>query len=531
MAHDRRLARAGLAAALLTVAALAPSAPPAAAQDRPGSDIRDRLEAAPGLTVVAERPVPVGGFRFFVLSFTQYVDHRDPQAGTFEQRLTVLHRGFDRPTVLHTTGYQVPDAPFRSEPARLLDGNQVSTEQRFFGASHPGPMDPRTLNIRQAAADHHRIIEAVNDIYTGAWISTGASKGGMASVYHRRFYPNDVAGTVAYVAPNDVHDHEDSAYLKFFDTVGARAPSCQRGLERLQREALERRGELTTHYERLAAENGWTFHRGIGSADAALEMLVLDTAWAFWQYSGLAACGSVPGANAPTADIAAFLDAVAGFGFYTDQGIDPYVPYYFQAATQLGSPSVPTGHLDGLLNHPGLFRAASYLPSDLELPPFDHWAMSDIDHWVRTRGSRLLFVNGQYDPWGPNRSGQAPAATPTSSPRPARGTARISPRSRSRTAARPPPRYCAGPGWGTAPRSGASPPRSADWTTRPRCGGPCDRGAGTPEPRRDRCAVDRPGTEGPGRPPGPAPGQVRTPRWARSSRAPGCPRRGSPRGC
>ncbi|GAA3733447.1 S28 family serine protease [Spinactinospora alkalitolerans] len=382
---------------LLAASALVLTGVPAVAQER-GGDIADRLEDVPGLTVVEEKPT-AEGFRYFVLSYEQPADHARPGEGVFEQRLTLLHRGLDRPTVLHTSGYGVSTTPFRSEPTRLVDGNQISTEQRFFSPSRPDPADWDDLNIRQAAADHHRIVEAINDVYTGEWISTGASKGGMTSVYHRRFYPDDVDGTVAYVAPNDVRDHQDRAYLEFFDTVGD-DPSCQQDLEALQREALERRGELVAHYEDLAAANGWTFDNGIGSADAAFEMLVLDTAWAFWQYQPTERCAEVPGTEASTGDIAAFLDDVAGFGFYTDQGIEPYIPYYYQAATQLGTPSVPTDHVEDLLNHPGQFEAATYLPDDMDLPRFDRRAMIDVDRWVRTRGTELLFVDGEYDPWG-----------------------------------------------------------------------------------------------------------------------------------
>jgi PS-10 peptidase S37 len=31
---------------------------------------------------------------------------------------------------------------------------------------------------------------------------------------------------------------------------------------------------------------------------------------------------------------------------------------------------------------------------------FEPQRMRDIDHWVRTRGSELLFVYGENDPWG-----------------------------------------------------------------------------------------------------------------------------------
>jgi hypothetical protein len=386
------------AAALLTASALAVSTAPAAAEPA-ADDIADLLEAVPGLRVIQEAPTQEG-WRFFVLGFRQPADHDRPRSGSFEQRLTLLHRGVDRPTVLHTSGYGVSLTPFRSEPTALVDGNQLSVEQRFFDPSRPDPADWDDLDIEQAADDHHRLITALDDVYAQAWLSTGASKGGMASVYHRRFHPGDVDGTIAYVAPNDVRDREDSAYLDFFEEVGD-DPQCRTDLEELQREALgDRRDELVAHYEELAAANGWTFDATIGSADRTLEMLVLDTPWAFWQYGSPEDCAGVPAPDAATADIAAFLDEVAGFEFYTDQGTEPYLPYYYQAATQLGTPSVPTDHLDGVLRHPGLFQARNYLTDELLPVRYDHRAMPDIDRWVTHRAERVLFVNGEYDPWG-----------------------------------------------------------------------------------------------------------------------------------
>lgn len=385
------------ALSLITASALALSLAPAAADPAPSGDIRDRLDAIPGLQVVEEKPTEPG-FRYFVMTYRQPADHEHPERGTFEQRLTLLHRGFDRPTVLQTSGYNVGTTPGRAEPTRLVDGNQISTEQRFFEPSRPDPADWDLLDIRQAATDHHRIVTAIDDIYTGKWLSTGGSKGGMTSVYHRRFFPGDLDGTIAYVAPHDNIDREDRAYLRFFEEVGD-TPECQRNLEAVQRTALERRTEIVDHYEDLAAEEGWTFDRTIGTADRAYEMAVLDTPYIFWQYTGTAGCAGVPAADAPTSEIIDFVDLTAGFEFYTDQGTIPYVPYYHQATSQLGTPSVPTAHLKGLLRYPGLYHARNYLPDDLDDVPHDNRAMPDIDRWVRSRGTEMMFVDGGYDPW------------------------------------------------------------------------------------------------------------------------------------
>ncbi len=121
--------------------------------------------------------------------------------------------------VLQTSGYYVTPYPVMSEPTELLGANQVSVEQRYFPPSRPRPARWKHLTIRQAAADHHRIVSALEPICGQRWISTGASKGGMTSVYHRRFYTDDVDGTVVYVAPNDVRDRDDR-YQAFIDRAG-----------------------------------------------------------------------------------------------------------------------------------------------------------------------------------------------------------------------------------------------------------------------------------------------------------------------
>jgi hypothetical protein len=359
-------------------------------------DILDRLKAVPGLTVLQEQPAPAP-YRFFVLSYTQPVDHRRPAAGTFQQRFTLLHRGTDRPMVLHTTGYNVPIRVFRAEPTRLVDGNQISVEQRFFTPSRPQPADWTKLTIWQAATDHHRIVNALKPIYSGKWISTGASKGGMTSVYHRRFYPSDVDGTVAYVAPQDVVNNEDSAYDRFFTTVGT-DPACRAALDAVQVEALKRRTELVARYTAWAAENGRTFTI-VGSADRAFEFMVNGTTWAFWQYSHQSQCGAVPAPTASSDEIWTWLDTVYGLDSNTDQGDEPFIPYFFQAATQLGYPFVQLNHLAGLQHYRGQDVATSYIPRDLPVR-FQPFAMREVDLWVRLFGRQLLFVYGQNDPWG-----------------------------------------------------------------------------------------------------------------------------------
>ncbi|MFE1448728.1 S28 family serine protease [Streptomyces olivaceoviridis] len=363
------------------------------------TDIKDRLLSIPGMSLLQEKPYP--GYRYFVLNYTQPVDHRHPDRGTFQQRITVLHKDTSRPTVFYTSGYNVSTTPSRREPTQIVDGNQVSLEYRFFTPSRPAPADWSTLDIWQAASDQHRVYEALKPLYSANWLATGGSKGGMTATYYERFYPRDMDGVVAYVAPNDVVNTEDSAYDRFFERVGTK--ECRDRLNAVQREALVRRGPLEKKYAAYAAGNGYTFTT-IGGLDKAYEAVVLDYVWGFWQYSLLKDCDTVP-ADAATAtdeEIWNSVDTISGFSAYTDQGLETYTPYYYQAGTQLGAPTIHFPHIERKLIRYGYQPPRNFVPRSIPMR-FQPDAMRDVDTWVRHHARHMLFVYGQNDPWGSER--------------------------------------------------------------------------------------------------------------------------------
>ncbi|SCK19590.1 S28 family serine protease [Streptomyces sp. WMMB 322] len=359
-----------------------------------GNDIKDRILAIKGMSFIEEKKVE--GYRFFLLNYEQPVDHRNPGKGTFKQRISLLHKGEDRPTVYFTSGYGLSEEPRRSEPTQLTDGNQVSMEYRFFTPSRPDPADWSKLDIWQAASDQHRIFKALNKIYGERWISTGGSKGGMTATYYRRFYPKDMDGTVAYVAPNDVNNDEDSAYYSFFEKVGSK--ECRDRLNAAQHEIFDRRGEMVKRLKKLAKEQGYTF-KVVGSADKAFELVAQDIVWGFWQYHlEKEECDAVPSTKASSDELWDWGNEIGGWEAGTDQGIEYYTPYYYQAGTQLGSPDYESPLLDDVRKYPGLNKPRTYVPRDIPMK-FERNAMKDIDKWVRTKASRMLFVNGENDPW------------------------------------------------------------------------------------------------------------------------------------
>ncbi|MGV9339676.1 S28 family serine protease [Streptomyces sp. NPDC003688] len=362
------------------------------------ADIKDRLLAIPGMSLIEEKPYT--GYRFFVLNFTQPVDHRHPDRGTFQQRITVLHKDTSRPTVFYTSGYNVSTNPSRREPTQIVDGNQVSLEYRYFTPSRPAPADWSKLDIWQAASDQHRVYQALKSVYSANWLATGGSKGGMTATYYERFYPRDMDGVVAYVAPNDVVNNEDSAYDRFFTTVGTK--ECRDRLNAVQREALVRREPLEKRYAKFAADGGYTFD-AVGSLDKAYEAVVLDYVWGFWQYGG-PDCADIPADAAHASDDAIWdsVDTVSGFSAYTDQGLEQYTPYYYQAGTQLGSPTIHFPHIERGLIRYGYQPPRNFVPRSIPMR-FQPGAMRDVDTWVRHHARHMLFVYGQNDPWGAER--------------------------------------------------------------------------------------------------------------------------------
>ncbi|MFG1627320.1 S28 family serine protease [Kribbella sp. NPDC049227] len=376
---------------LLVLGFVAGLGTPAVAAD-PVAVVRARLETVPGLRI--ESGQLINGKPFFVLWFRQPVDQHHPDGKQFEQRITLWHKGFDRPTVLHTTGYAGIDGVFTAEPTRLVDGNQVNVEERFFGRSTPATKDWTKLDIWQAATDHHRIVQAFKALYGGKWASTGASKGGMTSVYHRRFYPADVDATVAYVAPQDTVNEQDS-YVDFIQHAGTDA-QCNEALRTGQRNALYRRATLLP----ILVRQGLKYDHTFGSADRAFEAAVLDTPFKFWQYRTQANCLLIPGRAATDQQLFDFIGQIADWSSYSDAGTAPYLAYYYQATAQLNWPDVAMGTtwLKGLLHYREAGAAPAAVPDGIE-PKHDDAAMADIDRWVKTSATRMLFVYGENDPW------------------------------------------------------------------------------------------------------------------------------------
>lgn len=359
-------------------------------------DIGERLAAIDGL-VVEERTSEIPGYRYFVMTYEQPADHDDPDGPRFAQRMTLHHRDEAAPTVMITAGYFIyPGYQGLGEPALLLVGNQLAVEHRFFTPSRPDPADWSTLTIQQAAADHHRISAALRaEVYEGPWVATGGSKSGMASVYFRRFYPDDVDATIAYVAPQSYGD-KDPRYLEFVAQRGD--AGCRQALYDLRREVLLRRPAMLAAMAEQAEVEDLTYT--ILNPDQALESAVIEFVFTFWQYQTAELCSQIPLQSASDEDVWLFLDLVVPPKFWSDDWYLGYEPYFWQAATQLGYPAYDELNVEDLLMYPGIDVARSYVQIGAGKDPvLDEAAMQDIAAWLPAEGQQMLLIYGENDPY------------------------------------------------------------------------------------------------------------------------------------
>lgn len=118
-----------------------------------------RLAALPGITGV-ETLKSTHFPEKYVFFINQQLDANDPSKGNFEQRVVLCHKGFDRPTVIVTEGYNANYAlreSYIEELSKLFDTNIICAEYRYFGKSMPEGRNWDYLTVVNSLYDLHNI--------------------------------------------------------------------------------------------------------------------------------------------------------------------------------------------------------------------------------------------------------------------------------------------------------------------------------------------------------------------------------------
>ncbi len=333
---------------------------------------------------------PEGYRSAYKLMIRQPLDHENPEAGHFYQRVFLSNKSVAAPSVMVTEGYDRPRNRIY-ELSRYLDANQIQVEHRFFGASVPDSINYSYLNLKQATADLHRINRLLKSIYKGPFISTGISKGGMTTLFYRYFYPNDVDVSVPYVAPINV-DYKDKRIYDFLDNVGDE--QCRSKINALQTELLKNKASYLPLVKWFAKGQRKSFDRlGI---EGAYELAVLEYSFAFWQFG--VDCDKIPSIDADKDEILEHFLSVSGVDFFSDQTIDGYAPFYYQMGNEMGYYGYETDNFEEYITVVGDEPSAVFSPENIN-NTFEPTLTRKAQKWMTEELERVIYINGAIDTW------------------------------------------------------------------------------------------------------------------------------------
>ncbi len=330
--------------------------------------------------------------RILEVMIEQPLDHRNPDGGTFSQRIYISHVDPSKPVVLITEGY---DARwyYTSEITAELRCNQIMVEHRYFGQSVPDSLNWHYLNTWQAASDHHRIITLFKGLYPEQWISTGISKGGQTVIYHSYYYPEDVDVRVPYVAPLNF-GLEDERIYSFLDDVGSSGE--RRKVKNFQKMALKNQEQYLDAFKAFSEDKGYTYEL-VGGVEKAYEYCVLEYSFAYWQW-GYVASKKIPGKSVDPEKIIDHMNRVAGFDYFSDQFIVEFRPFFYQAMTEMGYYGYDLDAFRPYLKHVDNPIFTFTIPEDVEIQ-FNDELSFDIEQYILEKGENYIFIYGEYDTW------------------------------------------------------------------------------------------------------------------------------------
>ncbi|WP_421918519.1 S28 family serine protease [Marinifilum sp.] len=327
---------------------------------------------------------------YFEIYFTQPLDHENPDAGTFKQRVLLGHQAYDKPMVVELQGYNIWTEK-AGELSKLLHANQLIIEHRYFKNSMPDSIDWQYLNIKQAAADQHKIIQALKKIYKSKWLTTGISKGGQTTIYHRFFYPNDVDVSVPYVAPHNLA-REDKRIHQHLASVGSK--ECRDKIYQFQLACFKNKKEILPLAKVFAENKGYSFSMGL---EKALDLSILEYSFAFWQW-GNTKCEDIPSSDATSQDLFNHLLRVSGMDFFDENSLKPGLAFYHQALTEIGMYSYEVEPFRPYIKYKKDLCFDHVFPNE-PIRKFNPESMQKVNHWLQTDAEKMLFIYGEWDTW------------------------------------------------------------------------------------------------------------------------------------
>ena len=355
----------------------------------PGQDILSQLQSLNDVEVT--EIAPQNGYdRQFEIIFTQPLDHNNPAGVKYKQRVYLSHTDINAPVVFMPSGYSASPRAV-SQLSEFLNANQVYAEQRFMSASGENPVDWNYLNMEQVSSDFHQIVSQLKSIYKGKWVSYGGSKNGIAVLFHRRYYPEDVKASLTTVTPLSLGT-EDPRYEEFLENVGDE--TARNKIKVYQRALLKNRIDILPLIKSYMDNSNLTYPV---TEDVILEFEACEFAFSFWQLSDRNV-SQIPDSTETAQVLFNYMESFGYIPYYSSEYVKFYEPVYYQAYTELGWYRLVNDHLKDLLVTFENPSWSYFAPKGIPLN-FNDQVISDLINWLQTEGNNIIYIYGEEDPW------------------------------------------------------------------------------------------------------------------------------------
>ncbi len=365
-------------------------------QDSNAQSLVDQIKSMPDIISVEKMEANPFFTEALMILVRQPFDYLHPENGTFAQRVFLSNLAFDKPMVFITEGYggdYGASSSYLNELCPLLNANQLFVEHRFFGKSRPDSIDWKFLTVENAAADDHHIVELFKRLYRNKWISTGISKGGETTLYHRALYPDDVDISVAYVAPLNFSTAEKRH--DYFIRHKAGHYSDRKKVMTCQLEFLKRKNELIPLLTKYIEDKNYKYRVGISEL---FDYCVLEFAFSFWQWGY--SVSDIPAKTQSDQFFFDYLVKICTLDYFDIEAGKPTFPFFVQALKQLGYYGYNTKPFKDLMD---LHDTRNYI-NRLFMPlntyfDYDPSMSLLVKNYLKKDARNILLIYGENDPW------------------------------------------------------------------------------------------------------------------------------------
>jgi len=361
------------------------------------SDLYKQLKSFPEVVSVQK----IEQYPFFKETYEilieQYLDHGNPAAGKFNQRVILSDYNKYSPVIFVTEGYKADYAmkdSYVNELSKILEGNQIVVEHRYFGKSMPDNVNWDYLTMKNACGDLHRIMKIFKRIYNNQnkWIATGISKGGTNTLAYKAFFPEDMNIWIPYVGPINF-GIEDGRHEKFLTKVGTQ--SCRDKILEFQKNILMNRDSIQPLLDSLIKARKYTYPI---SNEEVLDYCVLEYSFSFWQWGN--SCADIPSDTATFHKKFEYLINVSDPDYMSYEGIAPIQSFFVQAAKEMGYYGYDVKPLKPYLKIKDAkgYLAKIFLPDSVSFK-FSKKNSTFIQKEIQNNGEHVMMIYGEYDPW------------------------------------------------------------------------------------------------------------------------------------